>query len=127
MNIDLKYLRFGREIQSLGRSLKQLEEITDNARRDRITRRSWSEERTEEDDIYRTQLQPLSEMTGDFQETLEECNTLLNNHKHFRRNTANFIENVIWHTTVERDVLILTERLQFHVTKVLFILKPLEM
>lgn len=124
---DLKYLRFGREIQSLGQSLKQLAEVADNARKDRSTGRSGSDERAEEDDIYRAQLQPLSEMTGDFQETLEECNTLLNNHKHFRRNPANFIDNVIWHTNVERDVLILTGRLQFHVTKVLFILKPLEM
>lgn len=125
--LDLKYLRFGREIQSLGQSLRQLEQITDNARKDRIISQFGSDERGEEDDIYRVQLQPLSDMTGDFQETLEECNTLLNNHKHFRRNAANFIDNVIWHTTVERDILVLTERLQFHVTKVLFILKPLEM
>ena len=125
--LDLKYLRFGREIQSLGQSLRQLEQITDNARKDRITGLSASEERGEEDNLYRVQLQPLSDVTGDFQETLEECNTLLNNHKYFRRNAANFIDNVIWHTTVERDIAVLTERLQFHVTKVLFILKPLEM
>lgn len=105
----------------------QLEQITDNARKDRITGQSGRDEREEEDHIYRVQLQPLSDVTGDFKETLEECETILNNHKYFRRNPANFIHNVIWHTTVERDILVLTERLQFHVTKVLFILKPLEM
>ena len=105
----------------------QLEQITDNARKDRITGQLGSDGREEDDHIYRVQLQPLSDMTGDFKETLEECETLLNNHKYFRRNAASFIDNVIWHTTVERDILVLTERLQFHVTKVLFILKPLEM
>lgn len=123
---DLKYLRFGREIHSLGDSLKQLAAVTDNARNDRTAGRSASDE-SAEDDFYRARLQPLSDVTGDFQDTLEECNTLLNNHKSFRRNAAGFIDNVIWHTTVERDVLLLTERLQFHVTKVLFIIKPLEM
>ena len=126
METDLKYLRFGREIQSLGGSLKQLEAVTDNARNDRTAGRSTSDE-SAEDDLYRTRLQPLSDVTGDFKDTLKECSTLLSNHKSFRRNAAGFVDNVIWHTTVERDILLLTARLQFHVTKVLFIIKPLEM
>lgn len=124
---DLKYLRFGREIKALGQSLKQLGEVADNARRDRITGPSTSDARVGEEDVYRTLLQPMADMTGDFQETLDDCKKLLSNQSRFRRNAANFVDNVIWHTTVERDVLSLTGRLQHHANKVIYLLKPLEL
>ncbi len=117
---DLKYHRFGREIKSLGVTLNKLYQVAESAQRDHSGG-------LHDDDYFRAQLQPLSDVTGDFRETLKECKELLNNKKRFNRDTDNFINNVIWHTTVERDVLVLTDRLQFHLNKAIFIIKPLEM
>lgn len=127
MSLDVKYISFFREVRSLGVSLKELEEVAKKAQEDRIAARSATDQTLTDQEYCNAQLQPLADVTGDFRETLGECETLLNNRQSFRRNAANFVENVIWHTTVERHITILTERLHFHVTKVLFVIKPLEM
>lgn len=119
----MKYLRFGRDIRDLGRSLKQLVEVTENARdHPRRSRRPWD---AHEDDC-REELQSLMEVTGDFLTTLNECQSLLYNRARFARNSANFVVNIQWHASVEGDVAHLKERVHLHITKLFFVIKPFE-
>lgn len=119
---DVKYLRFGRDIQSLSKSLQQLSDVTENAR-DKRVRRPWA---SGEDDDCRADLGALAEVIGDFYGTLRECETLLNNRAKFGRNEANFVYNVLWHTSTEREVNNLRERVHLHETKLFFVIKPFE-
>ena len=107
--------------------MKELQAVAEKPERDKLAAHSATDQKLTDNEYSSAQLQPLPDVTGDFKETLEECETLLNDRRSFRRNAANFVENVIWHTTVERHVTNLTERLHFHVTKVLFVIKPLEL
>ena len=65
-------------------------------------------------------------MIGDFKQTLRDCNSLLKDKSKFKRSPANFVDNVAWHTTTEREVNGLRSRLQFHMTKANYITKPFE-
>ncbi|KAL8911384.1 MAG: hypothetical protein Q9171_003430 [Xanthocarpia ochracea] len=52
---------------------------------------------------------PVSQAVGDFQKTLSECEKLLNDHERFRRDTAGFVDNVVWHISTQRDLLVITK------------------
>lgn len=67
---------------------------------------------------FSTTLRPLPDLTGDFARTLRACEKLLNDHSHFRRNPAGFVDNVKWWMGVEGEVEKLKERIRFHTTKV---------
>ncbi|KAI4268225.1 MAG: hypothetical protein LQ337_007965 [Flavoplaca oasis] len=99
----------------------RLEAVINNANLQR-PRRRWGNP----DQESRVALQPLSQAVGDFKKTLEECEKLLNDHERFRRNTAGFVDNVVWHVSTQRDVEILRGRVQFHATKLQIITKPFE-
>ena len=66
----------------------------------------------------------LSEVAGDFLQTLRDCDKLLNDRSKFRRSNANFVDNVAWHTSTEREVNNLRQRVQFHMIKIGFIAEP---
>ena len=68
----------------------------------------------------------LPEIIGDFQQTLRDCDSLLKNKSKFKRSPANLVDNVAWHAKTESEVNSLVKRLQFHMMKVNFIIKPLE-
>ena len=71
-------------------------------------------------------LQVLPHVTGDFHQTLVDCEKLLRNHANLQRGRSSVFENFGWWTFAERDVYNLRERVKFHVTKVTFIAKPFE-
>ncbi|KAL9631802.1 MAG: hypothetical protein Q9204_004060 [Flavoplaca sp. TL-2023a] len=118
---DILYLQFGREIEFLSESLKQLGAVINNADSQR-PRRRWGNP----DQESRVALQPVCQAVGDFRKTLDECEKLLNDHERFRRNPAGFVDNVVWHVSTQRDVEILKGRVHFHATKLLIITKPFE-
>ncbi|KAL8924118.1 MAG: hypothetical protein Q9208_004255 [Pyrenodesmia sp. 3 TL-2023] len=118
---DILYLRFGREIELFSGNLQQLEAVINDANRQRPAR-PWRDP----DDECRVALQPVSQAVGDFRNTLDECEKLLNDHERFQRDPAGFVDNVVWHISTQRDVDILRERVHFHATKLLVILKPFE-
>ena len=68
----------------------------------------------------------MSQVTGDFLWTLQDCERLLKDNSKFKRTTANFVDNVVWHSSIERHVNNLRRRVHFHQAKVNFIAKPLE-
>ena len=114
MLVDVQYLRFGREIQSIAENLQQLENVIKHANSQR-PRRPWGR-----DDECCVPLQPVAHAVGDFKKTLEECEGLLADNERFQRDSAGFIDNVVWHLSTQQDVDILRERVHFHSTKVLF-------
>ena len=111
----MKYAQFRQDIKSLGDSLGQLESIINNANN-----------QLSHPHRFGIALQVLPEVTGDFHQTLNDCEKLLRNHAGLQRGRSNFFENFAWWTSAERDVYSLRERVKFHVTKVAFIAKPFE-
>ena len=117
-------MQFGREINSLGVSLKQLEKIFVNAE-DQRPKKPWHHD--DADRVTATALTTLSEVTGDFKRTLRDCEILLSDNSKFQRSNANFVDNVAWHSSTEGDVNTLRQRVHFHMTKVNLIAKPFEL
>lgn len=116
---DVKYLQFGRELNLLADSLKRLEKIVENADLQH-PHRPWHK------DASHAGPNTLQEVTGDFLQTLSECQKLLDDNSKFHRSSANFIDNVVWWSETEREVNSLRDRVHFHVTKVTLISKPFE-
>ena len=106
----------------MGESLKQLETIINNAGNQR-PRCPWHTDA----DHFGIALQVLPEVTGDFYQTLKDCETLLRDHARLQNGRANFIDNMAWWSSAERNVTALRERVKFHITKVALIAKPFEM
>ena len=119
IHTDVKYLQFGREINLLAEGLKRIETIVQNADAQH-PRRPWHKQ----SEHVGTNM--LQEVTGDFLGTLNDCQTVLDDNSKFHRNSANFVDNVLWWSATEREVNALRERVHFHVTKVTFIAKPFE-
>ena len=111
----MRYAQFRQDIKSLGDSLGQLESIINNAN----NQLSYPHR-------VGIALQVLPDVTGDFHQTLNDCEKLLRKHAGLQRGRSNFLENFTWWTSAERDVYSLRERVKFHVTKVAFIAKPFE-
>ena len=111
----MKYAQFRQDIKSLGDSLDQLESIINNANNQASHPHRFS-----------VALQVLPDVTGDFHQTLNDCEKLLRTHAGLQRGRSNCLENFGWWTSAERDVYSLRERVKFHVTKVAFIAKPFE-
>ncbi|KAL8663324.1 MAG: hypothetical protein Q9202_003960 [Teloschistes flavicans] len=117
----IQYFDFGRDIQALAETLQRLAQIIQDADKQKL-RKPWQTP----DDDYRGALQPVTEAAGDFRTTLNDCQTLLDNNRRFRRNASNFVDNVQWTVGVERDVNILRDRVRFHLIKLGIMLKPFE-
>ena len=115
-------MQFGRDISSLGFSLQRLESIIKNAE-EQSPAKSW---RREPDSTTATILNTLSEVTGDFKRTLQDCEKLLSDNSKFQRSATSFVDNVVWHSSTERVVNHLRQRVNFHLTKLNFIAKPFE-
>lgn len=68
----------------------------------------------------------LLEISGDFLRTLQDCERLLSDKSKFSRSASGFIDNVAWHSSTERDVNNLRDRVCFHMVKLNFVAKPFE-
>ena len=121
--LDVRYLQFGKQIKLLAESLRTLEAVISNAdKQHQLPRRPWHNDA----DRFGPSVEVLPEVAGDFKKTLEECDTLLKDHSKFQYSQANFVENVIWWSSIEGDVENLKERVRFHMMKLTFIAKPFE-
>ena len=77
-------------------------------------------------DDYAPSWEILPEVAGDFKKTLEECDVLLKDRSKFQY-SDDFIENVIWWSSVEGDVNALRKRVHLHMMKLTFVAKPFEL
>ena len=119
--LDIRYLQFGKQIKLLEESLRTLEAVISNADR-QLPRRPWLNDAAR----FGPSVDVLPEVAGDFRKTLEECDALLKDHSKFQYSQANFVENVIWWSSVEGEVENLKEQVRFHMMKLTFIAKPFE-
>lgn len=110
---DVKYAQFGREVNSLGTNLDQLNKVFENVRDQRQLLLCLGY-----GDDFGSALDTLPELTGDFTKTLQACETLLNDNSKFVRNAAGFVDNVRWSIGTEKQVKSLRDRVHFHSTKV---------
>ncbi|KAL9025553.1 MAG: hypothetical protein Q9196_005647 [Gyalolechia fulgens] len=117
----IQYFDFGRDIKALAETLQRVEQIITQAD-GQNQQRPWQKP----DPEYRAALQPVAEAAGNFKKTLQDCEALLNNHTRFRRDAANFIDNVLWSLGAERDVNLLRDRVRFHLIKLGLLVKPFE-
>lgn len=65
-------------------------------------------------------------LTGDFHQTLQECDSLLSRHGYLRSGRNNISSNLRWWLSAEGPVDNLIARLKFHITKVEFYTRPSE-
>lgn len=71
-------------------------------------------------------LTSLREIIGDYHKTLTDCRKLLEENPEFRKN-RNFAYNIEWNKVIQPKVELLRKRLEFHNTKILVLLRPLEL
>ena len=71
-------------------------------------------------------LTSLREIIGDYHKTLTDCEKLLQENHEFKKN-RNFAYNVEWNLVLQPKVDQLRLKLDFHNTKILILLKPLEL
>ena len=121
---DVQYLQFIGDIKGLGESLRWLKDILENAEEQR-PRYPWHGDVT--NSIDPTTSHALKEVTGDFRRTLLDCETLLDDNARFQRSPAGFVDNIVWHASTKSDVKNLHQRVHFHMTKINYIAKPLEL
>lgn len=107
------YLRFGKEIQSFTENLQQLDAVIEHADSKRVR----PPQSTPKDE-WQLALQPMAQAVGDFEKTLDECKKLLDDNETFERDSAGFVNNVVWGMWTRRDVDILRDRVHFHLIKV---------
>lgn len=115
-----RWIEFGAALHGLYTNLKTIESILARA------------ERAVKED-YLGPLGPpaydlgsLHEIIGNFKDTLIECRELLNDERKFPQKNG-IISNIVYNIDVDPHVIQLTERLAFHNTKILFVLKPFEL
>ncbi|KAE9371023.1 hypothetical protein N431DRAFT_18684 [Stipitochalara longipes BDJ] len=66
----------------------------------------------------------LKNLIGDFRNTIHQCEELLSKHVSLKRNSAGFIENVIWAATSKDKVEMLRRTIQFHAQKIHLVMEP---
>jgi len=71
-------------------------------------------------------LSSLREIIGDYHKTLTDCKTLLEENHEFRKN-RNAAYNIEWNVVIQPKVDHLRKRLESHNSKILILLKPLEL
>ena len=74
-----------------------------------------------------TILNTLSEVTGDFKRTLRDCGKILSDNSKFQRSATSSVKNVVWHSSTERVVNHLRQRVNLHLTKLNLIAKAFEL
>ena len=68
----------------------------------------------------------MHEIIGDYHKTITDCQKLLNENPEFRK-SRNFAYNIEWNFVLQPKVEQLRKRLEFHNTKILVLLRPLEL
>ncbi|KAF1817013.1 hypothetical protein P152DRAFT_384775, partial [Eremomyces bilateralis CBS 781.70] len=121
-NADLRasrqYADFGQLVKSLAENLDNIGRVINNAVSHMQTRRMsmalpvWD-------------LTSVREITGDYTNTILECNRLLKQNEQFRQDTSP-MSNIEWHLLLQPNVDRLKQRVEMHNNKILFLLKPLE-
>jgi hypothetical protein len=120
--LDQQYQDFGNDIKYLAENLKNISRVVENAKsqqsqqsvglRSPPVQKDWD-------------LSSLKEIIGDYENTLADCKKLLEENHEFRKK-RNFAYNNYWNFVIQPKFDQLRRRLQSHNTKIIILLKPLE-
>jgi hypothetical protein len=121
-----QYEEFGNDIKSLSDNLDNIWRVVENAKttwaqqslrttrnRGPISTKDWD-------------LSSLQEIIGDYHKTLEDCKRLLEENREFRTGKS-VAYNLEWNLILQPKVENLKRRLEAHNSKIMTLLKPLEM
>jgi hypothetical protein len=113
-------------VRNLAENLTNIERVIENAKA------TWTQQSIR---LVRSRVSPqpkewdlssLREIIGDYHKTLIDCQKLLEENHEFRRN-RNFAYNIEWNVVIQPKVEHLRKRLEFHNSKILILLRPLEL
>ena len=121
--IDFDYLQLGKGISALADSLRRLESIMKNAEEQIPENLRHINAGSARDMIVKT----LSEVTGDFKQTLHDCEEFLSNKLMYKRSATGSVENVLWLGSTKANANDLRQRMKLHVIKTLLVFKPFEL
>lgn len=118
---DAKYIEFGDDVRFLGDKLAALADSYKRVSRERQRRvASISGQATRDAVVERDR----KELVGDFNKTLKECHNFLVENPQLLHG---IVDNVQWHLGgAQSKITILRGRIQSHSTKILLVIKPLE-
>lgn len=124
--LDRQYQEFGNDIKNLAENLRNIERVIENAKA------TWTQQSLRH--VRSRALPPqkewdlssLREIIGDYHRTLMDCQKLLEENHEFRRNRS-FVYNIEWNVVIQRKVEHLRKRLESHNSKILILLRPLEL
>lgn len=119
-DIAQRYIEFGDALHRLHSSLNTIETIIQTART------SLDDERISTFGPSSYDVTSLTEIIGNFRLTLEACRDFLNDGTKFRQKDG-FITNILYNINIDSQVIHLTDRLNFHNTKIALVLDPFNM
>jgi len=121
---DAKYIEFGDDVQFLGDKLAALGDSFKIASRERQRRVASSVGQAVRDAVIE---RDRKEIVGDFNKTLKDCQKFLVENSQLLHRSAGVPDTVQWHLGgAQSKVTTLRGRIQSHSTKILLIIKPLE-
>jgi hypothetical protein len=124
--IDTHYRQLGADIKSLAENLEHIQNIVQNASL------SWQQQALRSRQLRGTssqkewELSSVQEIVGDYKATLAGCQKLLDENSEFLASRG-AIYNVEWNLVIRPKVDYLQKRLRAHNSKLLLLLKPLEL
>ena len=126
LSVGTQYKDFGADIKSLAENLNNISEVIDYAKAT-WTQQSLQLSRSRGPPVQKDwDLTSLREIIGDYYKTLTDCEKLLQENHEFKKN-RNFAYNIEWNLVLQPKVDQLRRRLDSHNTKILILLKPLEL
>lgn len=117
---SVKYREFIGNIGTLGNGLSRLKDVAEASER-QYPRRDW---RNGDAHHFGAAQNLWPQLTGDFYQTLKECESLLARHGRLQNGRATAFDNLNWWLSAERVIENLTAKLKFHITKVEFYATP---
>jgi hypothetical protein len=120
--LDQQYQDFGNDIKYLSENLKDISRVVENAKSQQSQQSAGLRSPSLQKDW---DLSSLKEIIGDYEKTLSDCRKLLEENHEFRKK-RNFAYNNYWNLVIQPKIDQLRKRLQLHNTKIVILLKPLE-
>ncbi|OCK79264.1 hypothetical protein K432DRAFT_455910 [Lepidopterella palustris CBS 459.81] len=119
---DRQYAELGEDIQDLAKNLDSICDVVKNAGD------TWREHRQRRRPAPQKEwdLSSIQEIVGDYQATLADCKRLLDENAEFRAKRGP-VRNVEWNLVYRPKAERLQKRLNAHKSKILLLLKPLEL
>ncbi|KIM99882.1 hypothetical protein OIDMADRAFT_125583, partial [Oidiodendron maius Zn] len=124
--VGTQYRAFRSDIENLAKSLDKISQVVDSAKAT-WTQQSLQLGRSQAPMVQKDwDLTSLREIIGDYHKTLTDCEKLLQENREFKKNRS-FVNNLEWNLFLQPKVDQLRLRLGSHSTKIMILLKPLEL